>query len=82
MHEMVKVDTVDSRRTYNLLTMIHNGVKGNKFQMLNHNVNTRYNDGCKIDLIKPRNEHVRKASFYLGSLRSNEKIRSKEIPVL
>ena len=52
--------------------MIHNGVKGNKFQMLNHNVNTRYNDGCKIDLIKPRNEHVRKASFYLGSLRWNE----------
>ena len=47
--------------------MIHNGVKGNKFKMLDHNINTRYNDGYNIDLIRPRNEHVRKSSFYVGT---------------
>ena len=31
MHDLVKVNTVDCRRSYNLLTIIHNGVKGNKF---------------------------------------------------
>ena len=67
MHNMVNVVSVDKRRAYNLLIMIHNGVKGNKFEMLDHNINTRYNDGYKIDLIRPRNEHVRKSSFYVGT---------------
>ena len=72
MHELVKVDFVDKRRTYNLLTMIHNGVKNNKYKMLDHNINTRYNDGYKIDLIRPRNEHVRKSSFYVGKSSWND----------
>ena len=72
MHELVNVDLVDKRRTYNLLTMIHNGVKSKKYKMLEHNINTRYNDGYKIDLIRPRNEHVRKSSYYAGTSSWNE----------
>ena len=72
MHNLVNVEYVDKRRTFNLLTMIHNGVKGNEFKMLDHNINTRYNDGYKIDLIRPRNEHVRKSCFYTGTSAWNE----------
>ena len=66
MHDLVNVEFVDKRRTYNLLTVIHSNVQNGKVDMLDHNVNTRYNDGCEIDLIKPRNEHVRKSSLYTG----------------
>ena len=72
MHDLVKVESVGKRRVYNLLTIIHKGVKNNKFNMLNHNVNTRHNDGHKIDLIRPRNEHVRNSSFYMGTSYWNE----------
>ena len=67
MHNMVNVEMVDKRRTTSLLTIIHNGVNNNKFEMLNHEVQTRYNDGKKIDLIRPRNEQVRKSSLYVGT---------------
>ena len=72
MHNLVGVDFVNERRSYSLLTMVHNGVKNNKINMLQHDVNTRYNDGCKIDLIRPRNEHVRNSSFYLGTSSWND----------
>ena len=67
MHSMVNVDLVDERRTYNLLTMTHRRVKAGKFKMLDHQANTRYNDGYKIELVRPRNEQVRKSSYYIGS---------------
>ena len=67
MHNMVNVDLVDERRTYNLLTMTHRRVKADKFKMLDHQANTRYNDGNKIELIRPRNEQVRKSSYYIGT---------------
>ena len=67
MHNLVKVEHVDKRRVYNLLTMIHMGVKNNKFKMLNYDRNTRQNDRYKIDLIRPRNEHIRNSSFYKGT---------------
>ena len=52
--------------------MVQSGVKMNRFKMLNHDVNTRYNDEYKIDMIRPRNEQVRKSSLYVGSsLRNN-----------
>ena len=35
--------------------------------MLDHDVQTRHNDGNKIKLIKPRNEQVRKSCFYVGT---------------
>ena len=67
MHNLVKVDFVDKRRAYHLLSLIHDNVNKNKFKMLEHNINTRYNDGYKIDLIRPRNEHVRNSAFYTGT---------------
>ena len=72
MHNLVKVHYVNERRAYGLLTMIHNGVKNNKFRMLDHDVNKRYNDGYKIDLIRPRNEHVRNSTYYMGTSFWNE----------
>ena len=67
MHNLVNVDLVQERRTYNLLTMIHRRVKADKFKMLDHQANTRYNDGYKIELIRLRNEQVRRSSYYIGS---------------
>ena len=72
MHSLVNVDLVDKRRAYHLLTLVHRNVKGNKFEMVDHNVNTRYNDGYKINLIRPRNEHVRKTSYYIGTSSWND----------
>ena len=67
MHTLTKVDPVDAQRTYNLLIMVHKGVKENRIKLLDHNVNTRYNDGYKIELIRPRNDHVRNSCFYTGT---------------
>ena len=41
---LVNVDLVDTRRTYHLLTMVYNGLLI-FFEMLNHGVSTRFNDG-------------------------------------
>ena len=71
MHNIVNVDMVDKRRTINLLTIVQNGVINNKFNMLNHDVRTRHNVGYKIELIKPRNEYVRKSCFYVGTFNWN-----------
>ena len=65
MHNMVNVDLVDKSRTYNLLT--HRSVKADKFKMLDHQANTRYNDGNKIELIQPRNEQVLRSCYYIGT---------------
>ena len=62
-HDIVMFDFVDVQRTYSLLTVVHNRVKSNKFKMLNHDVNTRYNYGYKIDLIRPRNDKVRNLAY-------------------
>ena len=67
MHNLVNIHFVDVQRTYSLLTVVHNRVKSNKFKMLNHDVNTRYNYGYKIDLIRPRNDKVRKSSLHVGT---------------
>ena len=67
MHNLVNIDFVDVQRTYSLLTVVHNRVKSNKFKMLNHDVKTRYNYGYKIDLIRPRNDKVRKSSLNVGT---------------
>ena len=67
MHRLVNVNMVDKRRTKCLLTVIHRGVQDKKYNMLDHGVNTRFNDGKKINLIKPRNETVRKSCMYTGT---------------
>ena len=58
MHNIVNVKLVDIRRKHNLLIMVHKGILENNFahNMVNHERNTRYNDGQKVDLIEPRNE--------------------------
>ena len=71
MHELINVDLIGKRRTSRLLTTIHNGVNKNKFTMLNHDIRTRHNDGLKIELLRPRNELVRKSGLYLGTLHWN-----------
>ena len=35
--------------------------------MVDHGVNTRFNDGKKINLLKPRNDTVRKSCLYTGT---------------
>ena len=67
MHKLVNVEMVDKRRTNCLLIAIHRGVQGEKYTMVDHGVNTRFNDGTKIDLLKPRNDTVRKSCLYTGT---------------
>ena len=71
MHNMVNVEMIAQRRTKNLLSLVHSGVLKDKFNMINHDVHTRHNDGLKIDLIRPRNEQVRRSSLYVGTSRWN-----------
>ena len=64
MHRLVNVDMVDQRRRKCLLTAIHRGVLDKKYNMLDRGVNTRFNDGNKINIIKPRNDTVRKSDVH------------------
>ena len=66
MHNLVNVQMVDKRRTNCLLTTVHRGVLGGKYAIVDHGVNTRFNDGEKINLLKPRNDTVRKSCLYMG----------------
>ena len=61
MHNLANVEFVDKRRIINILTI----VQGDNFDMIEHGVNTRFNDGKKINLLKPRNETVRKSCLYM-----------------
>ena len=67
MHRLVNVDMVDQRRKKCLVTVIQRAVLDKKYNMLDHGVNTRFNDGKKINLIKPRNDTVRKSCMYTGT---------------
>ena len=67
MHRLVGVNMVDQRRKKCLITTVHNGVLEKKHVMLEHGVNTRFNDGNKINIIKPRNDTVRKSCMYVGT---------------
>ena len=69
MHNLVNVKLVDIRRKHNLLNMVHKGILEDNvaFNMVNHERTTRYNDGQKIDLIKPRNETMRKSCLYVST---------------
>ena len=35
--------------------------------MVDHGVNTMFNDSKKINLLKPRNDNVRKSCLYMGT---------------
>ena len=67
MHRLVGVNMVDQRRKKCLITTVHKGVLDKKHVMLEHGVNTRFNDGNKINIIKPRNDTVRKSCMYVGT---------------
>ena len=64
MHNLVNVKLVDIRRKHNLLTMVHKGILEDNFafNMVNHERNTRYNDGQKLTLLnlemRPYVDHV------------------------
>ena len=47
MHNLTNVDFVDKRRIKSLLTLVQKGVQGDNFDMIEHGVNTRFNDGKK-----------------------------------
>ena len=65
MHDLVDVSLVDHRRTLQLLIIILKNMSG-KLPLLEHERLTRHNDGQKIKLIIPRNEHVRHSPYYTG----------------
>ena len=71
MHSLTNAEFVDKRRTSWILSIIHSGVKKGRFNMLDHDVHTRHNDGLKIDLLRPRNEHVRNSGLYQGTFHWN-----------
>ena len=66
MHNMLKIMMVDQRRILQLLILIKKNSLINKFEYVNHGRETRHNDGLKIKLPIPRNEHVRLSPFYVG----------------
>ena len=67
MHKLVNVEMVDKRRTSCLFIAVHRGVQGEKYTMVDHGVNTRFHDCKKINLLKPRNDTVRKSCPYTGT---------------
>ena len=57
---------VDQRRILQLLTLIKKSTIENKLELVDHDRETRHNDGLKLKLPIPKNQHVRYAPFYVG----------------
>ena len=66
MHDLVDVSLVDHRRILQLLIIILKNMWSGKLPLIEHERHTRHNDGQKIKLIIPRNEHVRHSPYYTG----------------
>ena len=66
MHTMLDLRLIDQRRTIQLLTLIKKKVLLGKLPLVDHERNTRNNDGLKIKLPIPRNQHVRHSPYYTG----------------
>ena len=47
MHNLANVDFADKGRINSLLTIVHKGVQGDNFDIIDHGVNNRFNDGKK-----------------------------------
>ena len=71
MHDMLNVLMVDQRRILQLLTLIKKNVLENKLNLIDHGRITRHNDGLKITLPIPKNQHARHAPFYVGCTYGN-----------
>ena len=67
MHNMLNLDFVDKRRNIQLLTLVRSHVLENKFPMVNHERETRHNDGLKIKLPIPKNQQVKNTPYYTGA---------------
>ena len=65
MHDLLDLSLVDQRRTMQLLTLLNN-ISVNKMPLVEHERHRRHNDGLKIKLPIPKNEHVRQAPYYTG----------------
>ena len=68
MHNMLKIMMVDQRRILQLLILIKKNSLINKFDYVNHGRETRHNDGLKIKLPIPKNQHVTLSPFYVGCI--------------
>ena len=66
MHNMLDLSMIDQRRTLQLLVIIKNNVSPGKFTLVDHDGNTRHNDGLKIKLPIPRSQHIRSSPYYTG----------------
>ena len=65
MHNLFNILMVDQRRILQLLTLIKKSTLENKLELVDHDRETRHNDGLKLPI--PKNQHVRYAPFYVGS---------------
>ena len=66
IHTMLDLRLIEQSRSIQLLTLIRKNVLLGKFPLVNHERNTRHNDGLKIKLPIPRNQHVRHSPYYTG----------------
>ena len=81
LHSHTNVLMLEHGRYLYLLTEIYNNIQLSKFDLKNHGVNTRHNDGMTIELPIPRTEHLRDTAVYKGKLiwnNLNLNIRSAE----
>ena len=58
MHNLLNLLTVDQRRILQLLILIKKSTLQNKLELVDHDRETRQNDGLKIKLPIPKNQHV------------------------
>ena len=66
MNNLVDVCMVDQRRILQLLIIIMKNMLCGKLPLIDYQLQTRHNDGQKIKLLIPRNEHVRHSPYYTG----------------
>ena len=66
MHGMLDISMVDKRRVIQPLSLVKKNVLEDKIPLVEHERQTRHNDGLKIKLPIPKNEHVRQAPYYTG----------------
>ena len=66
MHGMLAIGMVDKRRVIQPLSLVKKNVLADTIPLVEHERQTRHNEGLKIKLPIPKNEHVRQAPYYTG----------------
>ena len=64
LNDLLDLSLVDQRRTMQLLSLVEKNESANKMPLVEHERLTRHNDGLKIKLPIPKNEHSRQAPYY------------------